>query len=210
MLGVAEARRDQQGIIRQPVDETGAARVQVVVEPRGEWCVRARYIVEHAEQFVKDGFVDEHFKPEIDPEVLAEIEAERVAAEEHARELERQRKEEAEAAEIQRQKDAEAAEAERKRKNFEVNCRRVLMRNTDADREAFEWIGGSADEVIRVQIFLQTNFAETVTITSASGTVLQAQVSGSLIAAWQSNEDGFLENGYVGTAADRESTPVAA
>jgi hypothetical protein len=57
LLGVAEARGDQQGIIRQPVDETGAARVQVIVEPRGEWCVHARYIVEHQVAAFLDGGV---------------------------------------------------------------------------------------------------------------------------------------------------------
>ena len=57
LLDVAEARGDQQAAIGQPVDETRAARVQVVLEARRERRVDRRNVVEHQVAAFFDGAV---------------------------------------------------------------------------------------------------------------------------------------------------------
>ena len=57
LFDVAEARGDQHGIARQPVDEARAARVQVVLESRGEGGVDRGDVVEDEVAAFFDGGV---------------------------------------------------------------------------------------------------------------------------------------------------------
>lgn len=185
---------------RQIVYERMGQSSKSILRVEIKWNV-ARYIVAHAEQFIEDGYIDELYQPEIDPEVLAEIEVERKSAEEREREISQKRQEEAEAAEEQPRKDAEAAEVQRKKKILESNIRRVLIDHTDQRTFCFP---GKSRDVSRVAEYLHAYLPNTVTIMDESDSMLEGEVSSSLIEAWKADPIGFRDNGYVEMDADRE------
>jgi DNA-binding MarR family transcriptional regulator len=141
----------------------------------------ARYIAEHVDQFVEDGYVEAQYKPVIDPDVLAEIEAEKAAAEEAVRELARKQAQEAEAAEIQRKADAAVTEAQRKQKNREYNCRRFLLDGTNTETGSFSYLASSPDTIHVLADCVATNYPDTFKIVNKSESLIEGTVSGSLL-----------------------------
>jgi hypothetical protein len=195
---------------------------QIVQERVSQYILRvtlawnvARYIAEHAEQFAEDGKIDQNYQPVVDPAVLAEIEAEKAAADELARkqkeeagERARKQREEAEAAEIQRKADAAVAEAARKVKLRERNCRYVLVENTDEDG-VFILVPKKPENIPLVREYLTSTFPNTFTVTDQTTSMLQGIVAAPLLEALKSDPIGFRDNGYVETDADRELAAAA-
>jgi hypothetical protein len=166
----------------------------------------ARYIVEHVEQFAESGIIDTMYNPVVDPAVMVEIEAEKAATEELARnkkeeaeaaeELERRKKEEAEAAEIQSKADAAVRAAADEVQRRQSALRRVFIDWLDEDSGTLDYIG-ETPTVFLLRDYLKEAFPHTVSIKHQSDSMLSAELAPSLLAAIETDRRGFIENGWV-------------
>lgn len=172
-----------------------------------KWNV-ARYIVAHAEQFIADGYVDELYQPVVDPEVLAEIEAEKAEAEESARVAAQKKAEEDAVAEAQRKEAAEAAHAQKDKLQKQENMRIILKSYTDPDGD-FCWIAKKSEQkyIPMVREYLTSTFPTTFRVTEQTDTQLTGIVSGILLDRMQADKLWFKN---VFTEADLATKAVAA